>query len=118
MGKQSRLRRARHEMRALSGPPGEPLRILRGIHRTIQGHCSESGRRCWEYLLEMLAHSTGWETESNESQHLWDKMANETRWLEFLECWIAEVKQAKANGAPFSEPLGQLLEEVGGVNSN
>ncbi len=121
MGQQSRIKKARREARAQLGEGpvlgSVPIRILRGIHRTIQQHCGENGRRCWEYLLEMLAHSTGWKTESAESQHLWDKMADETRWAEFFESWMAEVEWAKRNGAPFSEPLGELLEEIEGTNS-
>lgn len=93
-----------------------PIRVLRALHKTIQGHCHESGRRCWEYLVEMLAHSTGWQTESAESKHLWDKMPDEPKFLEFYQAWIAEVQWAKHNGAPFSEPLGQLLEEIEGTN--
>jgi hypothetical protein len=66
----------------------------------------------------MLAHQTGWSTESSESKHLWDKMANEDRWVEFFQSWAAEVEEAKACGGSFSEPLGSLLEEVGGTNDS
>jgi predicted RNA methylase len=122
MGKQARLKRERREGRELvaeSDRLGDtPIRLLRGLHKTIQGHCGESSRRCWEYLLEMLAHATGWPTESDESKHLWDKMADETRWAEFAQSWIAEVEWAKRHRAPFSEPLGQLLEEIEGTNSH
>jgi hypothetical protein len=112
------MKAARRELRVANGPIGEPLRILRGIHKTIQNHCHESSRRCWEYMLEMLAHSSGWETESDESKHLWDKMYAEDRWPQFLEAWHAEVKFAKANGGMFSEPIGQLLEEIEGTNAH
>lgn len=123
MGKQSRLRALRREERrdlARQLPPGQgdALRVLRALHRTIQEHCYESGRRCWEYLLEMLAQASGWPTESSEAKHLWDKMADEPRWLEFIQTWLAEVEWAKANGSPFSEPIGQLLEEVNGTNDH
>lgn len=120
MGRQARLKQERRLAREHVGPSmgSEPLRILRGIHKTIQSHCYESGRRCWEYLLEMIAHSSGWDTETCEARHLWDKMANENRWGEFFEAWMEEVTYAKANGAPFSEPLGQLLEEIEGTNDS
>lgn len=122
MGKQSRLRRERHEIRMRerqgSAGNGHPLRVLRAIHRTVQHVSGESPRRCWEYMLEMLAHSSGWQTDSAESKHLWDKLGNETRWQEFFESWMDEVGDAKRNGGVFSEPLGELLEEIEGTNSN
>jgi hypothetical protein len=123
MGKQSRLRALRRAERQeiardLAPNRGEPLRILRSLHRTIQGHCHENGRRCWEYMVEMLAHVSGWPTESDESKHLWDKMQDEGRFVEFAHAWIAEVEWAKANGAPFSEPIGELLEEIEGHNES
>lgn len=114
MGKKSRMKRARRE--AASRVNGEPLRVLRAIHSKIQGYCHESPRRCWEYLLEMLAHTAGWMTETSESKHLWDYMASEHRWLEFAESWIDEVSQAKKNGSSFSEPIGELLQEVEATN--
>lgn len=121
MGKASRLKRARRQERLreqLHGPPlrREALSILRGIHQTIQHHCHESGRRCWEYLLEMLAHQTGWRTESCESKHLWEPMCQETRFMEFYEAWIDEVQAAADSRTPFSEPLGELLELIEGTN--
>lgn len=92
--------------------------VLKAIHRTIKDHCHENDRRCWEYLVEMLALSTGWQTESCESKHLWDKMADDIRWLEFFECWMDEVQTAKENRTSFSEPVGELLEELEGANRN
>jgi hypothetical protein len=94
----------------------EAFHILQSIHRTIQGHCHESPRRCWEYLVEMLAHATGWRTETQESKALWDPMQNESRWAEFLEAWLDEVDIAKKNRFAFSEPIGELLEVVEGTN--
>ena len=121
MGRASRLRRARREERLREEQGRPPLRreafsILKGLHRTIQGHCHENSRRCWEYLLEMLAHQTGWHTESNESEHLWEPMCQETRFAEFYEAWMDEVQYAADTGAPFSEPLGELLEDLEATN--
>jgi len=122
MGRQSRLRRARHLEKLRTQPTptvakrGEPLRVLRAIHQTIQQKCGENPRRCWEYLLEMLAHQSGWRTDTQEAHHLWEPMANENRWGEFLEMWCEEVEYAKRSGTVFSEPLGSLLEEVNGAN--
>lgn len=119
MGKQSRLKRQRREMRLQeNGPPmkREAFHILKAIHQTIQGHCGDNSRRCWEYLLELLAHSTGWVTDTSDAKHLWDKMANETRWSEFFECWMDEVTYAEKNRVAFSEPVGELLEEIEGTN--
>jgi len=123
VGRASRLKRARREerLRAEQGIPtrqSESFQIIRSIHQTIQHHCGESSRRCWEYLLEMTAHQTGWHTETNESKALWDKMGDETRFVEFFEAWIAEVEHAKENRVAFSEPLGSLLEEINGNNKN
>lgn len=128
MGKQSRIRSERRIERArdqaieqrFAGVPtvGEPLRILKSFHRDIQNHSSESGRRCWEYTLEILALSSGWNTESNESQKLWDRFAADSRLPEFHEAWIHEVRHAKANGLAFSEPIGDLLQEVEGTNAH
>lgn len=128
MGKQSRLRAERRlerqEAKAFDkrfgGVPvaGEPIRILRSLHRDIQNHCSESGRRCWEYMLEIIALSSGWNTESDESRHLWSRFASDSRLEEFASAWFHEVKHAKENGGAFSEPIGDLLHEVEGTNSN
>ena len=124
MGKASRLKRARRQERIreqMHGPPlrREALSILRGIHQTIQGHCHESGRRCWEYLLEMLAQVTGWKTESSESEHLWEPMRNHlSQFIEFIETWVDEVQEAADSGTAFSEPLGELLELIEGTNEN
>lgn len=124
MGRQSRrkrdrrLQRQRNERLAATPHGGEPLRILRSIHKTIQGHCHESPRSCWEYLLEMLAHLTGWRTDTAIAKHLHEKMWNERRWLEFAECWLAEVTAAAHNKTSFSEPIGELLEEIESTNEN
>lgn len=122
MGKQARLKKMRRDQRIQEMTGGQlrdtPLRVLRSIHRTIQNACGENSRRCWEYMLEMLAHTSGWLTESNESKHVWDKMPEDTPWDEFYESWMAEVEWAKANRATFSEPLGQLLEEIEGTNDH
>lgn len=116
MGRQSRLRAQRRAERGDVQQPSagrEPLRILRSIHKTIQHHCHESPRRCWEYMLEMLAHSSGWDTESHESQHLWEPMHKHGEMMaEFLMAWHAEIQDARKNRTPFSEPIGQLLLEV------
>lgn len=119
MGKLARIRRDRAiARRQYAGPPmqREAFAILQSLHNTIQGHCHENSRRCWEYLVEMLAMATGWKTETNESQALWEPMANEARWSEFAEAWVAEVAYAKENRIAFSEPIGELLEVVQGAN--
>jgi hypothetical protein len=122
MGHQSRLKRARREervqVREHASRAGEPLRILRAIHKTIQGHCGENSRRCWEYLLEMTAHSSGWQTDTNEAEHLWEKMYDEPRWLEFMQSWHSEVDWAHKNHTSFSEPFGELLEDLEGTNDH
>lgn len=96
----------------------EAFHILRSIHQAIQGHCHENSRRCWEYMLEMLAHSTGWQTDTSEAKHLWDKMGEETRWVEFFQCWMDEVTVAEKERVAFSEPLGELLEELEATNEH
>lgn len=104
---------------AAAPPPpgqGEPLRILRSLHKSIQDHSGNSSRTCWEHMLEIMALSTGWDTETAESQQLWEKFADDSRWLEFFECWNAEVDNAKATAGAFSEPFGELLEEFQGAN--
>lgn len=120
MGRRSRRKRKRREMRARgnNGPPmqREAFDLLRGIHRTIQGHCHESDRQCWEYTVEMLAHATRWETETNESKHLWEPMHDETRFGEFIHVWNEEVTYARDNRLAFSEPIGELLEHIEGTN--
>ena len=108
------------DMADYSAPPmkRDAFRILKSIHKDIQNYCGESGRRCWEYMLEMLAHSTGWGTDTSEAKHLWEKMADETRWVEFFECWMEEVEYAKENRCAFSEPVGELLEDLEATNRN
>lgn len=128
MGKQSRARNERRieRMRSQSfteryeGRPvaGEPQRILTSFHGAIQNDCGESGRRCWEYMLEILALSSGWNTETNESEKLWPKFANDSRLEEFVHSWYHEVIDAKRNGGPFSEPIGGLLHEVQGTSDH
>jgi len=96
----------------------EAFRILEDFHKTIQNHCHESSRRCWEYMVEMLARASGWETETGEAQHVADKMTD-SQWqkvIEFVEAWHDEVRHAKANRTAFSEPIGELLEHVDGTN--
>ena len=119
MGHRARIKRDRALMRRQNeGPPmqREAFRILLSLHQTIQNHCHENSRRCWEYLVEMLAMTTGWRTETCESKALWEPMQNETRWVEFAEAWIAEVTYAKENRIAFSEPIGEVLQHVEGTN--
>jgi hypothetical protein len=88
------------------------------LHKDIQNFSSESSRTCWENMLELIALSSGWDTTTNQSQHLWDKFAPDPRWSEYFQCWNAEVDYAHDNGGPFSEPFGELLEEVEATNEN
>jgi hypothetical protein len=122
MGKKSRLKRQRRELRArgYEGPSmnREAFRVLRSLHQTIQHHCHENPRRCWEYMVEMIARASGWETETDEARHVADKMT-EQDWrkiVEFAQAWLAEVEYAKANRVAFSEPIGELLETLQGTN--
>jgi len=121
MGKASRLKRARRErLKEQPGPPmqREAFNILRSLHKTIQNHCHENSRRCWEYMVEMIAQATRWPTETDEARHVADKMS-EADWMlivEFAECWIAEVAYAKENRIAFSEPIGELLEHLESTN--
>lgn len=94
------------------------FRILRSIHKDIRNFCGASDRMCWEYMVEMLALATGWTTDTSESKHLWEKLADDGRWVEFFECWMEEVEYAKANRCAFSEPVGELLEDLQGANTN
>lgn len=118
MGQQARLKRLRREQRlqdveSSGRRSDEPMHIIRSLHRSIQQATSENGRRCWEYLLEMMAHSSGWQTDTNESRHVWGKLpSGDDRWRQFYESWADEVLWAKRNRAAFSEPLGTLLEEI------
>ena len=119
MGRQARIKRDRAiQRRQYAGVPmkREPFQIINSLHQSIQGHCHENSRRCWEYLVEMLAMTTGWRTETDESKALWEPMRDEPRWAEFVEAWVAEVAYAKKNNLAFSEPLGELLEHIEGTN--
>jgi hypothetical protein len=120
MGHQARLRAQRRA--ELNGPRpinhGLAGQILRGIHKDLCNACGESPRRCWEYLVEMMAHASGWDTETNESGHLWQKIPNHERFLRFAEAWNEEVLAARDQGTSFSEPLGDLLQEIEGTNKN
>ncbi len=128
MGKQARAKQERRIERTdakafageFSGAPraGEPLRILTSLHRDMQTACGENSRRCWEYLLEMFARSSGWDTETNESAKLWPRFAADSRFEEFVHAWYHEVIAAKANGGPFSEPFGELLHQISGTNDH
>lgn len=120
MGKQSRLRAERRELPRIDTPlNGEPLRILRSVMRDIEKTTFALPRQCWDYLVEMMAHASGWKTDTNESGFLWDKIPTaEARLVDYCRVWNAEVEAAKNRGAPFSEPLGDLLMEAGADNKD
>lgn len=124
MGRSSRAKRDRrlrkHRRKSLAEPShkGEPLAILRSFHGQLQRHCHDSPRRCWEYMLEMIAQGTGWKTETQESKHLWEHFPEGKEIAEFLQCWLDEVRIAKENKIAFSEPIGELLEELEATNDN
>lgn len=69
-------------------------------------------------MLEMIAHASGWKTETRISEKLWEHFPDGAQLGEFVECWVDEVQQAKDTGGSFSEPIGELLEEFSGTNSN
>ena len=96
----------------------EAFNILRSLHKTIQNHCHENSRRCWEYMVEMIAQASGWKTETEEARHVAEKMS-ERDWsliIEFVQAWLAEVAYAKENRVAFSEPIGELLEHLEATN--
>jgi len=69
-------------------------------------------------MLEMIAQGTGWRTETQESKHLWEHFPDGKEIAEFIECWLDEVRVAKDNDIAFSEPIGELLEEIEATNEN
>lgn len=119
MGKQSRLRAERRQLARLEVPiSDEARRILRAVLRDIERSTFEPPRQCWDYLLELMAHASGWKTDTNESEFLWDKIPNlEVRLADYCRVWNEEVAEAKKQGSPFSEPLGDLLMETGAGNA-
>ena len=119
----SKLEKRLRQENLTNAPPLKrgAFQILRSIHQDIRRFCGASDRRCWEYMLEMLADWTRLspaKLESEEAKRVWEKVALSEKWLEFVECWIEEVAYAKANGCAFSEPIGELLEELNGTNTN
>lgn len=119
----SKLEKRLRQENLSSAPPVRrgAFQILKSIHRDIKGYCGASDRRCWEYMLEILADWTRLvpaKLESEEAEQIWKKVALSGQWLEFVECWIEEVTYAKENGCAFSEPLGELLEDLQGTNTN
>jgi hypothetical protein len=69
-------------------------------------------------MLEMLAQSTGWPTETNISERLWEHFPDGKEIAEFVQCWTDEVAIAKATRGSFSEPIGELLEEINSTNAH
>jgi len=69
-------------------------------------------------MLEMIAQGTGWKTETCISKKLWDHFPDGALIAEFIECWLDEVRIAKENRTWFSEPIGELLEEIEATNPN
>lgn len=88
------------------------LEVLRSIWDDIRGITLEGPRRSWEYLVEMLAHASDWNTETNESGWIWPLLPRHERFITYAETWSTEVAAAKEAGVAFSEPLGELLLEI------
>lgn len=104
----------------MSGPSvgREAFFILKDIHKTIMNYCGEGQRRCWEYMVEMIAQASGWPTDTDEARHVAEKMTDSdwAKFIEFVEAWTCEVEEAKRSRTAFSEPIGQLLEHLEGTN--
>ena len=126
MGRQARLRAIRRAQNftptldpagmgsLIHEPPSSAaLDILRELVHDIRCYTLANPRRCWELLVEMLAHHSGWNTDTADDHELWDivPFASE-RMKRFAEVWNREVDIAVADGLPFSEPIGDLLAEA------
>lgn len=71
--------------------------------------------KCWQWLVEMMAHHSGWPTDTDADAHCWELVPfAEQRLRRFAEEWNSEVVNARFNRLPFSEPLGDLYNEIGG----
>lgn len=90
----------------------KPVEILTGIWHDIRAVTLEGERRSWEYLVEMMAHASGWDTETSDSVWIWDLIPNHQRFVDYAMAWSNEVAAAKEAGIAFSEPLGDLLQMI------
>lgn len=88
------------------------VEILHSIWDDVRAVTLEGPRRSWEYLVEMMAHASGWDTETSDSVWIWELLPNHDRFVDYAEAWSAEVAAAKEAGVAFSEPLGELLQEI------
>jgi hypothetical protein len=123
MGRQARLRalrRAQAQEAVHCGPiHSKALRTLEGIFHDIRCMCLKSQIECWQLLVEMMAHAAGWQTDSQEDEDLWSlvPMAQERLEQYHLE-WNEEVLAARELDKAFSDPLGEIHNQIVGPRDN
>jgi hypothetical protein len=120
MGKQSRLRAERRQGRALQGRATD---VLRELYDKIRCLTLESPRRCWEWMLEIVANQTGINCLDGgclthaSSQVLGDIPNIDSIIREYAETWDDELQACKLHGVPVTDPLGTILEEHSATNT-
>src|SRR5687768_5711459 len=109
MGRDARLRAARRDG---ARRVGEPATILRELDSDIRRISSESPRRCWEILVEILAHVSGINSlvggtlSAGAARIARDLSGLDDRAKQYLESWLAELAFLKERGEPLTDPLG------------
>jgi hypothetical protein len=115
MGKQSRRRAERHQARQITGRPTSRLREL---FLNIRQRSSDTNRRAWELMLEILAVHSGFgrdECLSAAAKKLLPDLGNvDALVADYIRDWDAEMQICDA----VSDPIGTLLEEHGAANQH
>jgi len=121
MGKQSRLKAQRREA-ALSRDATTD--VLRHVFARISQITSENPRRCWEYMVELMAHYSGINclfggtlTEPTKKLAV-DIPDLEDTLLGFTKMRDEELLECKRTGSAIPDPIGLILEENQATNKN
>ena len=106
----------------------KPIDILQSLHRDIQNHTGHSGRRSWEALVTIMAHESGVNSLFNGTIEEGDEFAPvhshlqehglDERLKEYFFALDQQIQNAKDQDGPVRDPLGEVLEQSEGTNSN
>jgi len=125
MGHQSHIKAERRESRLTKG---RALDILSELHRDIERFSGESPRRCWEYLVTIMAHESGINSLFDGTVHqgdsivpTYDRLLEKGVGEKIKDYFITlddEVQAAKNGNMAIQDPLGRVLELAEGCNPN
>ena len=118
MGKDARLKAERRRLRQVAG---RPLDLLRDLFDQIRRQTSESPRRCWELMLEIMGHYSNINCMAGgcltaDSEKVLQNLQVESLLRSYFELWNDELELNSHEVAPITDPVGAVLEENGGTN--